>query len=1371
MRAFLKLSLRMLLVLLLFSAFSHTVQAAPTLTIGVLADRPKAEVLARWQPLAEHLGRALPERQVRLLALTQEEMDATLHHKELDFVLTDPAHYFQVRAQNSLAGVLATLIEGDPDRPLPASGGVIFTLKSRADLAGLKDLRGKTLAVPGTAYLFGYQAQAQALELARAGVHLPDDARLQVHSPDRGGVLQAVLEGRADAGFVPAGRIEQWTRAGQLDPERIRVLNRQDLPGYPDAVSTRLYPGWAFIALPQVGPELANRVATALLSLEHEGWDLWLDGVHGFHIPADYSPAEAVTRELRLPPYDQTPRFALADLWDHYRAWLLVLGGAGGAVLMLAGGLAFANRRLFAARQVAEHNTAALRRSEARLESERAHLRTLIQTIPDLVWLKDPDGVFLGCNTRFERLYGAREADILGKTDYDFVPRELADFFRANDRAAAEAGGPRRNEEWLEFADDGHRELLETTKTPMFDRDGRLVGVLGIGHDITARRDAERRLSLAQEAIEKSNAFFWIDPTGRIVTVNDLACRSLGYTQEELIGKHIWDIDPDFAPEDWPPAWAAIRAGRVISLESCHRRKDGSIFPVEVTANHVQYGGEEYDFAFVQDITSRREAELRMRQDREQQTVLRELLEETLREGGLEETLDRCLKRLFSVSWLAVQPEGGIFLMDGNGRNLRLAVADNLPPGVAQACAQVAVGQCHCGRAAASGRMQYADCVDAHHEIVYPGMTEHGHYCLPLSLHEEVLGVLVLYLAAGSRRDADREQFLASVADILAGHIHRLRQAQTLAEHREHLEEQVASRTVDLVAARVEAERLGRVKSEFLANMSHEIRTPLNAVLGLAQIGEREGRGGKAGETCGRILDAGRHLLGVINDILDFSKIEAGKLATENRPFRLAAVVEDSFELIAPRAAEKGLDLGIEQPEGLPEWVSGDPLRLGQILANLLSNAIKFTERGRISLTLRRVGDETLFRVADTGIGMSAEQVARLFNPFEQADGSTTRKYGGTGLGLAISRNLARLMGGGIEVESRPGEGSVFTLRLPLAAAEPAADHRPEPSPAAGGRLAGLRVLAAEDVEVNRLVLEDVLVQEGAQVVFAEDGRQAVDQVLQQGAAAFDVVLMDIQMPILDGYAATRQIRELAPGLPVIGLTAHALAEERKRCLAVGMAEHITKPIDVETLVAAILRHVLPPQGEGRGEGETSPPLPVVLGTGEVSPSPLTPLPGLRPPHPTLSQGERGLLNVVGEGNCSLLPQGEGPGMRVKRPDPGMTSDPASPAQPVDWPALDARFPGRPEFVAKLAGLVLESHAGAPARLRELAAGREFEALAFLAHSLKGMSGNLMAESVHDLAKRTEASARASRTDAPVLAEELAEALEALLAALRERVQ
>ncbi|NML25692.1 ATP-binding protein [Zoogloea dura] len=424
---------------------------------------------------------------------------------------------------------------------------------------------------------------------------------------------------------------------------------------------------------------------------------------------------------------------------------------------------------------------------------------------------------------------------------------------------------------------------------------------------------------------------------------------------------------------------------------------------------------------------------------------------------------------------------------------------------------------------------------------------------------------------------------------ILEDITERMLKDQELARYRDSLEELVDERTADLVAARAEAERLARVKSEFLANMSHEIRTPLNGVLGLAHIGYRDSRGrDKARDTFARILSSGQLLLGIINDILDFSKIESGKLRVESIPVDLGKVIGGALELMEERASAKGLILRFRRSASLPESCLSDPLRIGQILINLLSNAIKFTDHGEVSLAAGLEGERLLFQVTDSGIGMSEGELAKVFAPFEQADNSTTRKFGGTGLGLTITRRIVELMGGAMVVHSRPGEGSCFEVRLPcVPAALLPPPEAPPPRPGAmpgDRRLAGLSLLVAEDNEVNRMVLEELLGEEGATVTLACNGQEAVDAVRGQGMAAFDAVLMDVQMPVMDGFDATRAIHELAPRLPVIGQTAHALDEERERCFAAGMVDHLAKPIDPERLVEVVRRHAAAPlRFEGAG--------------------------------------------------------------------------------------------------------------------------------------------------------------------------------------------
>jgi PAS domain S-box-containing protein len=629
-----------------------------------------------------------------------------------------------------------------------------------------------------------------------------------------------------------------------------------------------------------------------------------------------------------------------------------------------------------------------------------------------------------------------------------------------------------------------------------------------------------------------------IDPTdGAIVDANQAAAKYYGYDRSHMKSLNIADIN-QFRPDEIRAEMAKANARQKDDFEFPHRLANGEVRQVEVRSGPIEIDGRPLIYSIIADITERRrlETEVQAYQEGLEHLVAKRTAQLAASESHTRLILESTADGLYGLDTEArisfVNPAAGRMLGYGAeslvGHHARSLIyrrpgdvlcVDDFPGALALSQGQVESESDHLYRHA-DGHALPVIC--AAHPMVRNGA---------------IIGAVVSFLDITERK--------------------------AMEEARE--------------AARQEAERLARVKSEFLANMSHEIRTPLNGVLGIAQIGVRQNQGRKAQEHFARIVESGRLLLGIVNDILDFSKIEAGKLKIEQLPFDPAQVVERAAAHLAERARAKGLTLSVEKSDGLPRFCLGDSLRLEQVLINLLSNAVKFTEHGLVSLRVERQGGQFLFRVSDTGIGMTPAQVQRAFVAFEQADGSTTRRFGGTGLGLSISRRLAELMGGSIRAESEVGKGSLFELILPCV--EVRAPKIPERTPEAaspGTRLAGVSVLAAEDDLVNQYVLEEFLAAEGARVTMVANGQEAVDQVREHGPGAYDIVLMDIQMPGLDGHAATRRILELAPDMIVIGQTAHALAEEREKSLAAGMVDQITKPLEADDVVAVILKHVRP---------------------------------------------------------------------------------------------------------------------------------------------------------------------------------------------------
>ncbi len=654
--------------------------------------------------------------------------------------------------------------------------------------------------------------------------------------------------------------------------------------------------------------------------------------------------------------------------------------------------------------------------------------------------------------------------------------------------------------------------------------------VVGSSVDITARKRVERQLELTQFAIDHSpDAAFWIDGRGRVARCNEQACRSLGLRDDELVGRPIWSFDPDFKPEDWGPLLRRLQHEGGVVFETRHRRADGCVFPVEITASHIPVDGQSYGFCFARDISERKRAEQALRE-------ANEALEQRVRERTAE--LERQSRRTELIlagandGFFAADPAGRI--RDANPAFARLLgyTRDEL--------LQMAIPDIEAAESPVD--------VAAHIEKV----RRDGFDRFDTRHRRKDGRVVPVEISVSQVLLAGEPLLFAFVRDI----------TQRLAVHRQ------------LQAAKEDAERANLAKSEFLSRMSHELRTPLNAILGFGQL---LGLGATREQSAHvrEIVAAGRHLLTLIDEVLDLARVESGHLSVSPEPVALMPLLLECLKLVRPQADARGVRL-LDPPGQCAVHVRADRTRLKQVLLNLLSNAVKYNRPlGSVSLACVHEpgegGGHVGIRVSDTGPGLTAGQCARLFVPFERLD-AEARQIQGTGIGLALTKRLVELMGGTVGVESTPGVGTTFWVRLAVASAH-AGDLPAEalPPPAAGADGTAQReVLCIEDNPANLRLIEGIFatrrdirlltaIAPGLGLELARVHRPAL-------------ILLDIGLPDMDGFAVLECLRqsEVTRAIPVVAVSANAMPRDLERAKAAGFDGYLTKPLDIAQLLRVV---------------------------------------------------------------------------------------------------------------------------------------------------------------------------------------------------------
>lgn len=820
----------------------------------------------------------------------------------------------------------------------------------------------------------------------------------------------------------------------------------------------------------------------------------------------------------------------------------------------------------------------AIQAEQALRLSERRY-RSLVSATASVVWRAGPDGAFHFRQEQWESFTGQSWDEYRSLGWLQAIHENDREALLENFRAALETKDVYKGSGRLWHAASQAYRHFEVRGVPVLES-GAIKEWVGIVVDVHERVASERAALEShlrmRAALNQSVGFIGVlDPDGVLVEVNDTPLEMAGIQRSDAIGKFFWETPwwaghPD-DQEKLKQEFQAALIGRPVRSQTPYYLADGTerISDRCLTATKGPDGEVALVLAEGMDVTERVVAERNIRL----LAKAGELLSTTLVEAEMLRNFSQAILGEFAHLCILDRLIEGklkrvVFQVQNPELEERVRRLLKFSPSIQSGHPSVKVLQT--GEGVLKPHLDQEWLVElglvAEHRktVLESGLC--SLICVPVPGRERTLGALTLCLAQPTQRIFNEADY--QVAGELSYRLGMALENASLYAEVSQSEKRFRQLSHELAEARDEALRANRMKSQFLANMSHEIRTPMVGVKGMLELLAGTGLSKEQQEFVGIVQDCSDSLLTVLDDVLDLARIDAGKVSVQNRPFKLASAIKGVLALFELQAEQRGLALRVRVNEELPEVILADPDRLRQLLVNLVSNALKFTESGFIEIRFLQADATTLrVEVEDSGIGIEPERIEKLWEAFEQVDNTASRRYEGTGLGLSIVRRLVELMNGCVGAESTPGAGSTFWFEIPLLSGtlEPAqlGTHRAI-APSGQGR-----ILVAEDNPINRRVLVKQLQGLGYEVTEARNGLEVLENLEK---SEVDLILMDCQMPDLDGYSATRELRKKGLELPILALTAHAMSGERARCIEAGMDDHLTKPLSKEGLAAALVR-------------------------------------------------------------------------------------------------------------------------------------------------------------------------------------------------------